>query len=138
MNYIYNEEKKQYEIEEYSKALENCKKFIKDNAHLDLVIQNEDDKKIIKNSRTEIRKKNNEIATLRKDLNEIVMGNFNEQAKQLEQELKDADEKLKSKLDTYENKLDKPKIITITIKSYDESKIKQIKDLAIKLNMEVK
>ena len=138
MNYKFDKENNQYEIEEYSQVKKDCERFIKENAHLDLVIQNDEDKKIVKKSRTEIRKKQNEIASLRKSLNDIVMGKFNEQAKEIESRLKQVDGDLKDKLDKYDNSLGKPKIIALTIKGYDLKKIEKVRAYAIKLGLEVK
>ena len=139
MELIFNETTKKYEIKDFNQAVADCKKFIEDNALLNVVIQNDDDKKAVKKARTLVRKKNDEVATLRKNLNELVMGNFNAQAKELEGLLKEADSSLKSKLDDYENKLAKPTKFTIIISSYDEKIINEIKEFAIsKGNVEVK
>ena len=140
MDYIYNENTNSYEIKEFNKTLEDCRDFIKKNALLNVIIQNDADKKAVKNSRTTIRKKKDEIATLRKTLNSIVMGKFNEQAKELEKELDNADVQLKAKIDEYEKKLGKPEKFTITISSYDAQVIEKIRDYVNKkfTNVEVK
>ena len=140
MDYIYNENTNSYEIKEFNKTLEDCRDFIKKNALLNVIIQNDADKKAVKNSRTTIRKKKDEIATLRKTLNSIVMGKFNDQAKELEKELDNADVQLKTKIDEYEKKLGKPEKFTITISSYDVQVIEKIREYVNKkfTNVEVK
>ena len=140
MEYTFNQETKTYEIKEFNHTLEECKKFISNFALLDLIIQNDSDKKAVKNSRTTIRKKKDEIATLRKTLNSIVMGKFNEQAKELEKELDNADVQLKAKIDEYEKKLGKPQKFSITISSYDAQVIEKIREYVNKkfTNVEVK
>lgn len=138
MEYTFNQETKTYEIKEFNHTLEDCKNFISNFALLDLIIQNDSDKKAVKNSRTLIRKKLDEVATVRKTLNEVVMGRFNEQTKEIESLLKETDAQLKAKVDEYEKKIGKPKLISVVIKSYDKKKIEKVRTYALKLEMEVK
>lgn len=138
MEYTFNQETKTYEIKEFNHTLEECKKFISNFALLDLIIQNDSDKKAVKNSRTLIRKKLDEVSTIRKTLNEVVMGRFNEQTKEIESLLKETDAQLKAKVDEYEKKIGKPELFSIVIKSYDKKKIEKVRAYALKLEMEVK
>ena len=138
MEYTFNQETKTYEIKEFNHTLEECKKFISNFALLDLIIQNDSDKKAVKNSRTLIRKKLDEVSTVRKTLNEVVMGRFNEQTKEIESLLKETDAQLKAKIDEYEKKIGKPELFSIVIKSYDKKKIEKVRAYALKLEMEVK
>ena len=138
MEYTFNQETKTYEIKEFNHTLEECKKFISNFALLDLIIQNDSDKKAVKNSRTLIRKKLDEVSTVRKTLNEVVMGRFNEQTKEIESLLKETDAQLKAKVDEYEKKIGKPELYSIVIKSYDKKKIEKVRAYALKLEMEVK
>lgn len=138
MEYTFNQETKTYEIKEFNHTLEECKNFISTFALLDLIIQNDSDKKAVKNSRTLIRKKLDEVATVRKTLNEVVMGRFNEQTKEIESLLKETDAQLKAKVYEYEKKIGKPELFSIVIKSYDKKKIEKVRAYALKLEMEVK
>lgn len=129
-----------YAIAEFDKVVEDCKAFIEREGNISLVISNDNDKKIAKLSRTAIRKKKDEIASLRKDLNLAVMGAFNEQAKTLESLLDEADATLKEHITAYENagKPEEPPVFKCTISSYDEKAIEKVKAYALKLGCGVK
>lgn len=139
MRYELNPKTKTWEIQDFPKAKSDCEAFIKNEGLLDVLIQSDEDKKAVKAARTIIRAKKDEIATLRKDLNKAVMGTFNDQAKELESLLDDADVKLKKKLDDYTASLPaptepaKPKGITLIVKSFDKSSIDRVMALAIEL-----
>lgn len=112
-----------YEIKEFETTLSNVQKFIEENGHLTLTIQNDDDFKAIKKTRTEIRKKLDAVKSLRLAANEAVLGKFNEQSKEIEKVLNNADKVLKGKVDEWKDK-DKPvepTIYTLTIKSTEKA-----------------
>ena len=127
-----------YEITNFDMAMQECKDFIEREGNLDLVIQTDEDKKLVKKSRTAIRKKKEQIADLRIQLSKAVLGMFNGQAKELEKMLDEADKKLKQKIVDYEAKPADPEIYTITITSYNKGDIAKIRTLAMKLRCGIK
>ena len=86
--------------------------------------------------------KNKDIASAkdtRLNYTTLLMGDLVTQLKELETILTDADNLLKSKIDNYETaelgKVEKQKVITLTIKGYDASKIEELKMKAISLGL---
>lgn len=123
-----------WRIADFSKSKADCEAFIK--AHsTEIVIMSESDRRYVKDCRTDIRKKSEEIKRLRLELNQAAMGTFNEQAKELESMLDDADKALKAKLDEYDKAegLSKPKTMTLYVKSFNEAHIQAVYDYAKQL-----
>lgn len=136
---VYDKETGIYTINNF----DNCKAIVQEfiaNCHLDLVITNEADYKDVKATRTDIRKKKETVSTARKQIKEMLVGTFENQLKEIETMLGDADAVLKEKVDAYEtevkNKIAKQKIITLTIKGYDLKKVEKVKEYAIKQGLE--
>ena len=128
----------QYSVQKFDEQLELAKNFIKENAKTNLVIQSEDDLKSVKKSRTVINAKLKEIEDKRKALNEAVMGRYNNESKTIEKLFKETYENLTNKINEYEEKLGKPKILTLIIKTYDQKVIDKIRKYASGLDCEVK
>jgi len=103
-----------YRIPDFDKVVEDCKAFI-----VDTEATNTD-----KRARTLIRKKKEEVATVRKEAGKAMLAVFNRQCKQLEAMLQEADDILTAEINA--NKEAKPLITTITIKTSDEDAIKEI------------
>lgn len=127
-----------YVLEHYDEVLESCKKFIEEN---DFVEVNEDNYKALKEARTEIRSRQDAIKDARIQINEMLLGDFNAQLKELETLLKNADEKLKGMKDEFDknskNTIAKPTVIKLVVKSYDAKVIEKIKAAALKAGCEV-
>lgn len=91
--------------------------------------------KDVKATRTDIRKKKEAITQARININALLLGEFNEQLKEVESMLDNADKALKAKVDTYnevvKGKDNKPKVITLIVKSYDEKAIEKVKACAL-------
>ena len=133
MKYEFNESQRTYEITNFNEVKKEVADFIGRTANLSMVIQNDEDKKVVKQARTIIRKKKDEVATLRKELNIAVLGEFNNQAKEIEKMLDSADLVLKEKLDAYSNKNEKN--YTLIFKSQNLEKLEKIKDFARNLEI---
>lgn len=139
---IFNEETKSFGIKDFDKVNQACDEFIaQELSQLDLETHDEMTYKNAKKSRTSIRKTQEQIKDVRITCNELAMGNFNKEAKELETKLQEADAKLKAYVDSYDkemkNKEAKPLKITLTIKGYDMKKIEKVKAYAIKQDLEV-
>lgn len=137
---VYDKETGIYTINDF----EGCKSIVQefiDGCHLDLVITSEADFKDVKATRTDIRKKKETVATARKQIKEMLVGTFENQLKEIESMLGDADAKLKEKVDVWEkenkNKVVKPSVITLNVKGYDMKKIEKVRDFALKQGLEV-
>ena len=134
---VIDESTGKYVIKNFDLVREGCQAFIKENGYQDLVITNDSDYKLIADGRTVIRKKIDAIASARKNVNELVLGEFNTQLKELEKMLKEADDLSKEKVHTFDEevkgKVLKPRIITLTVKNYDSKVIEKVKAYATKL-----
>ena len=128
-----------YEIINFDALLESVKKYISER-HIE-ELTNEAEYKDLKAIRTEIRARKELIKDVRIQANELFFGTFNEQAKTIESLLNEEDEHLRKLKEAWEeennNKLAKPKLIRITVKTYDPEVAKRIKDTAIMCNAEV-
>lgn len=139
---ILNTKQKTFQIKEFDEVKEACESFIKKNlAQVNLEVLDRENFGYAKNIRTEIRKKQESIKRVRIDCNELSMGIFNKQTKELEAMLKEADEKLKAFVDKFavevKNVAVKPKKITLEVKGYDMKVIEKVKAFAIKQGLEV-
>lgn len=124
-----------YEISNYEKVKESATKYIQDilSKHTH-EITDKDMLKSVKDDRTEIRKQGDDIKKARLQINDLLLGTFNSQLKELEKIIKDADGVLKAQVDTYVEKTKpvEPKVYSLTITSFDEKLINVVKDFAIK------
>lgn len=136
---VYDKDTGAYVINDFEKCKNIVQNFITD-CHVDLVITSDEDFKGVKATRTNIRKKKTTIENARKQIKEMLVGTFENQLKEIEKMLGDADAKLKEKVDAWEiehkNKVVKPTIITLTVKGYDENKLVKVKEYAIKQGLE--
>ena len=91
----------QYQIKNFDEVKQDCIAFIQEHSH-DIVIMNDADKKAVKEARTALRKKKDEIATYRKNFVSSIIGTFQEQAMSLEKLIDAEDMKLKQRVDDYD------------------------------------
>ena len=137
---VYDKEAGVYKINDFEGCKQIVQEFI-DGCHVDVVITNEADYKDAKSTRTDIRKKKDTVATARKQIKEMLVGTFENQLKEIETMLGDADTVLKEKVDAWErenkNKVASPSKITLTVKGYDMKKIEKVRDFALKQGLEV-
>lgn len=95
--------------------------------------------KDVKLTRTDIHKKKDAITQARLHINALLLGEFNEQLKEIESMLDDADKTLKGKVDTYseivKGKDNKPKVITLVCKGFDMKAVEKVKEFALKHGM---
>ena len=93
--------------------------------------------KEVKNYRTLIRKTKDKLEGERDIAVAQFVGTFFNQCMSMEKEIDKADKELKSLVDDYCDR-DKPKLITLEIKSYDMANIQAVIDFATKLGLETK
>lgn len=124
----------QYEVANFDIEVEKAKEFIKQNSLLSLVIQNDDDLKSVKKSRTTINNKLHEIEDKRKDLLEAVLGKYNEESKTIEKMFKSESEALGEKINAYVGVV-KEKTYIITVKSAQVDKINALKKYLDKVGL---
>lgn len=91
----------------------------------------------VKNYRTKIRKTKDKLKLERDIAVNQFVGTFVEQCMSMEKEIDKADKELKSLVDTYCDR-DKPKLITLEVKSYDMANIQAVIDFATKLGLVTK
>lgn len=103
-----------YRIPDFDKVVDECTLFIQDT----------EDHANARKSRTVIRKKKEEIATVRKEANKAMLAVFNRQCKQLEGLLQEADDRLTQTINIGQEA--KPPVTTITIRTSDEDAIIKI------------
>lgn len=105
-----------------------------------LIIENESDKKLVKETRTDIRKRIEQLKNGRLSIQRKFMGNLEEQVKTIEKMLTSADNALKEKINDYEIKNGKVVIkkYDITIKNITKGDdLEKIKKLAEELSLEI-
>lgn len=130
----------QWQVVDFESTYELARKWVEENAPVALRIQDDGDRKAVKEKRTLVRKKLDEVSQARKFVNEQALGRFNEQIKSIEKLLKDADAALKENLDAYEEAHGgaKQKKSGIAVRSFDPKAIAKVRALAEKLGCEVK
>ena len=105
-----------------------------------LIIENDSDKKLVKETRTDIRKRIEQLKNGRLSIQRKFMGNLEEQVKTIEKMLTAADNTLKEKINDYEVKNGKVVIkkYDITIKNITKGDdLEKIKKLAEELSLEI-
>lgn len=105
-----------------------------------LIIENDSDKKLVKETRTDIRKRIEQLKNGRLSIQRKFMGNLEEQVKTIEKMLASADNTLKEKINDYEVKNGKVVIkkYDITIKNITKGDdLEKIKKLAEELSLEI-
>lgn len=129
-----------YVVANYEENKQLVEKFIANDCHLNDKIESDADLKIIKNTRTDIRKKADVIKNARINVTKMLTGTFEEQLKEIEKMLSSADSTLREKVTAYEaehkSKIATPKKITLVVKSYDMKLIEKVKAYAIKNGLE--
>ena len=105
-----------------------------------LIIENDSDKKLVKETRTDIRKRIEQLKNGRLSIQRKFMCNLEEQVKTIEKKLTSADNALKEKINDYEIKNGKVVIkkYDITIKNITKGDdLEKIKKLAEELSLEI-
>lgn len=105
-----------------------------------LIIENDSDKKLVKETRTDIRKRIEQLKNGRLSIQRKFMGNLEEQVKTIEKMLTSADNALKEKINDYEVKNGKViiKKYDITIKNITKGDdVEKIKKIAEELRLEI-
>ena len=128
-----------YEITNYEDVLASVRKFIAEN-HFE-TINNDLEYGDVKEIRKDIRKKKELITNARLQINELLLGTFNKEAKELEDLLEEEDKHLKSIKEKWEvemnNKVARPKMIKVIAKTYDMETAMKIKNYALMLGAEI-
>ncbi len=127
-----------YFIENIEQVKESAVQYCK-SLHIANVVNNAE-LKLLKNNRTEIRKKIEFLKKTRIDVNDILLGTFNKDMREIEKILKEEDDALKIVKENYEKlislDLEKPnELFTIIISDEDIDKIEKIAKYARKLNI---
>lgn len=125
-----------FSIANYDEIKASIESFKQDERY-NLLISSKEDLKEVKELRTEIRKRQNAIKEGRLEINKMYMEKFNSQAKDLENLLKQMDEELKAKVDSYENP-NKAFEFKLTLKTTNLKFVEKIKALCEKENIEYK
>jgi predicted DNA-binding protein YlxM (UPF0122 family) len=133
-----------YVVNDYNVAKEIVADFIEREVNSITEINDELTFSSVKKTRTDIRKRKDMITQARLQINALLLGKFNEQLKEIETMLDNADKVLKGKVDKYatevKGKENKPKVITLVCKGYNEKEIQKVREFALKhgLTAEVK
>lgn len=133
-------EKNEFSIENYDEIRGAFLELAKD-PRFDLIVSNDEDLKVIKQFRTEIRKRNDAIKDGRLTINQMYFGTFNNQAKDLEKLLQDYDLKLKEKVEKYNEEFKgqiKAKKFKIIIETTDPRQVEKLKAFCLKNNLNYK
>lgn len=124
-----------YVVKEFDSVKEIVTDFITREVNRIVEINDDVAFKDVKATRTDIRKKKDAITQARIHINALLLGDFNAQLKEIEAMLDEADKTLKGKVDAYnelvKGKDNKPKVITLTCKSYDAKAIEKVKAFAL-------
>lgn len=135
-----NQDTGQYIVKDYDNVKKIVEAFIEREVS-QAIITDDTSFKAVKATRTDIRKKKNTITQARLHINALLLGDFNAQLKEIEDMLNGGDKILKERVDTYneeiKGKLQKPKVITLIVKGYDEKTINKVRNYAIKQNLQV-
>lgn len=125
-----------FSLENYNSVKVEIAK-LKEDGRFNLLIQTKEDLKEVKTFRTEIRTRLKELTDGRIAINKLYFEEFNNQVKDLENDLKEIDLSLKEKIDNYSS-AEKAKTIKLTIKTTNLKAIEKIKALCLKENVEFK
>lgn len=128
-----------YFIENIEQVKESAQEYCK-SLHIASVI-NDAELRLLRNNRTEIRKKIEFLKKTRIDVNDILLGNFNKDMREIEKILKEEDDALKAVKENYEklillNTEKTSGLFTIIISDIDEGKIGKIEKYARRLNVQ--
>lgn len=132
----YSDITKNFEIEKFDATKEAYKKWLKDELHCETIttIKIDDDEmyKSIYQERTKLRKEIDHLKNDKKVINSIILGKFNDQAKEIIDMLEEEDEKVTANLETY-----KPKPVTyeLKVKTKDLALYTKLKEYAIELGL---
>lgn len=116
-----------YRIEAFDQAKEECEAFIRN------AIETMPTKK----ARTEIRKKLEQISSLRKEGTKAIAGDFQAQCRELETLLSDADKRLAEIISAQDPKPEAPKAKTLICKVIDEETLQKAVELLKNLGLTV-
>lgn len=135
----YDEQNKIYVIKNFEAVKDACSKFIDENAHLELIVNDKTSRDLLYKARTKIRNKTKEISSKRISLNNDLVGTINDQFKSLEAMLKAADQEMTFKINTYDamQEPSKPATISLIITSDNVDAIESVKKYAIRKGCKV-
>lgn len=128
-----------YVVENFNEAKEIVRDFIeKETSHIE--VNDDMSLAVAKKTRTDIRKKKDAITEARLNINALLLGEFNAQLKEIEGMLNEADDCLKTKINTYTlttrgNVNGRIPLTTLVVKGYDAKAIEKVKALALKLGL---
>lgn len=133
---VLNDSTGHYVVKDFDNVRKIVSDFIIREVNSVLAITDDVALKSVKALRTDIRKKKDAITKARLNINALLLGDFNAQLKLIEEALDKADKSLKEKVDTYneetKGKDNKPRVITLVVKCYDEKIIEKVKEFALK------
>lgn len=139
LTFVYDNEIKGYRVRNFEETFEGIKHWADTYSLSTLQILNDDDAKLVKKARTELRKKITAIADARKQVNRLIIGEFNEQATAIEKYLKAEDDRMKANLDAYADskKAPEPEVCKVAIYSIDKNAIEKVKAYAQSLGCQI-
>ncbi len=143
---LFDEKLRSYSIAEFDNVKQALLKEL-GNAPIDLVVNDDDDLKVVRSYRTTIRKQKKAITDTRLAINRLLLDKFNTQLKDLETTIDEVDTKLKEKVDTYnaekkareeaQVKVVEPKTFSIVVVSLNEEDLEKVIAFAEKLKCQV-
>lgn len=120
-----------YQVIDFDSVKAECLEFIKETTCIDYTSLKE-----VKRARTELRKKQAEIATLRKEASRAMLAKFQTQCRELEAMLGEADEDLRRIVN--QGKEEKPTGTTISCVIYDGETLQKAVNFLEELGLKVK
>ncbi|MCK9236394.1 MAG: hypothetical protein M0Q41_13405 [Bacteroidales bacterium] len=136
---VYVETESQFVVKDFPIQRQSLKDYLASQTQIK-VIKDDETNKVVKASRTAIRKLRDALKDTRISVIKLYMGIFESELKELEGMLDEADKKLKTYVDAYAlskkvNEPVAPKLFTLTVKGYDEKALAKIRDAAIKVGL---
>ena len=128
-----------YIVKDFDAVKARAHEFVAE-AHVEQVLETEADFKAYKKRRSAINKRKKELTQARIAMGEAILGTFNEQFKELEEILSDADRKMKETVDAWTESHKEPEpetppappVYTLTISSGSKTIIEKIRKYAAK------
>lgn len=122
-----------FQIKDYDNVRSIVANFIEERLHKELVVIDKESLRVLKDSRTDIRKQKEMLKQVRLQCVAVLTADLENQFKELEKDLDNADKDLKTRVDEYEEingKAKAPQKITLTVKGYDMAKLKLVQEFA--------
>jgi len=133
MDYIYNNDTHKYEIVNYDEALQSTSWFIKDNAEGLMPVVDDITMKVARAKRTVINNKLKEVQKFRKQINGVVMGEFNRMSLDIEKMLSEESDRITDMMEAYKPKI--PVYVFKEIKTTDKVAYDKLVAYAKELNL---